>query len=157
MLKLRKFFFEKYGSFSDRRIKNLNKCNRFIVDTRADNGIASNGSLYGWFCGIQITVDSDDEIKIWLSGSIPTSIEINQILKLVQIKNPYIGSEDVCLCVTHNNYELLLDLANSIKRITAPGNRYSEPSYKYMCPRTSFTLLQLHGFLKEFGWESKRE
>lgn len=155
MLKLRKFFFEKYGSFADKRIKNLNKCNQFIVDTRADNGIASDGNLYGWFCGIQITVDSDDEIKIRLSGSIPASIEVNEIFKLVQIENSYIGSKDVCLCVTRNNYELLLDLANSINKITAPGNRYSESSYKYMCPRTSSSFLQLHGFLKEFEWESK--
>lgn len=43
---LKKHLFDAYKGFSDKRIKNLNKGNTFIIDDRSPKDIDSKGGLY---------------------------------------------------------------------------------------------------------------
>lgn len=150
---LKAHLFARYGSFADKRIKNLEKSRRFIADSRDRGDFASDGSLYGWFCSIFVDVVSDDEVNIILSGDIPDSPNVNEILSNLggTLGGPHYAPR-MQLTVTKRDLRMLRKLAAEVDSIVAPGRRYSTPSYKYMCPRTASSLRDLAKYLEEF-WE----
>ena len=144
---LKSHLFNRYGSFADKRIKNIDKGKTFIADSRSAGGIASDGSLYGWFCGILVEVPSDEEVRLALFGSKPRSRPVDETI-LALGGSP--ESERVELHIKNETLHLLRKLADNIAAIVAPGRRYSVPGYKYMCPRTASSLRDLAGYLDEF-------
>ena len=144
---LKTHLFGKYGSFADKRIKKIDKGRSFIGDSRDSGGIASDGSLYGWFCGILVNIDSDDEARVTLSGNIPKSTAVSPIMTEL---GGAIGAPRVELRIRRESLPLLRNLAAEIDAIVAPGKRYATPSYKYMCPRTGSSLRELATYLEEF-------
>ncbi len=145
-LALKTHLFSRYGSFADKRIKKVEKGRAFIGDSRARGGIASDGSLYGWFCGILVEVESDDEVRVTLSGDIPDTAAVNALFGSLG------GTPDssrVELRISKESLPQLKKLAAEIDSIVAPGRRYSTASYKYMCPRTASSLRTLAAYLEE--------
>ena len=80
-MNIRKHLYACYGSFADKRIKRIEKGHTFIGDTRDNGGIASDGSLYGWFCGVWVDVDSDEEVRVTLIGNIPRSPSVDTVFE----------------------------------------------------------------------------
>ena len=154
MIALRKHLYERYGSFADRRIKDPSKSNRFIADTRAENGIASDGSLYGWFCGIILLVDNDKQVELVFTGNIPSSVEVDrQFQQLHAESNGKDYNRTVTVSVGEAELPTLLALADAIEGIVKPGRRYDTPNYKYMCPRTAYSIREVARHLTDF-WKA---
>lgn len=76
--------FECYGGFADKKIKDVSKSRRFFVDDRGNGGLASDGTLYGWFCGVVVDVESDDAVLILLEGNVPNDPQVNQTLSALE-------------------------------------------------------------------------
>lgn len=146
-LALKTHLFSRYGSFADKRIKKIEKGGSFIGDSRANGGIASDGSLYGWFCGILVDVESDEEVRVTLFGSVPTSPLVDSKITLL---GGVPGEDRIVFRVRKENLVELNSLAVEIAAIVAPGRRYSTAGYKYMCPITATSLRKLAEYLKEF-------
>ena len=144
---LRRHLYDCYGSFADRRVKRIEKGRTFIGDTRDEGGIASDGSLYGWFCGISVDVDSNTEVYLTLSGNIPRSPSVDTIFEKLGVAPNALRIE---FKINKERVPILRELADNIASIVAPGRRYSTPNYKYMCPRTSDSLRKLAGYLEEY-------
>ena len=68
---LKSAFLAEYGHFADRRIKNIDRASRFLVDDREQGGLASDGQPFGWFCEVIADVLGDDKIRVTLQGQIP--------------------------------------------------------------------------------------
>jgi hypothetical protein len=144
---LRKHLYACYGSFADKRIKRIEKGHTFIGDTRDNGGIASDGSPYGWFCGIFVNVDSDEEVLVTLFGNIPRSSSVDAIFEKLGASP---SASRIEFAINKERVPILHELADKIASIVAPGRRYSTPNYKYMCPRTAESLLKLAGYLERY-------
>lgn len=132
-----------YGGFADKRIKNLDKGNRFIVDDR-DQGQTrdAHGQLYPWFCQMALEVISPQSMKLTMHGNVPTSPSVESWIdanNAVRIEAPK-GLE---LSIQLGEEARLVGLADLIDAIVKPPARYSVPSYKYVCPRTATALRTL--------------
>jgi hypothetical protein len=143
---LRRHLYSCYGSFADKRIKKIEKGRTFIADTRNEGGIASDGSLFGWFCGILIEVDSEIDVSVSLSGNIPRSPSVEVVFKKLgaSSSDPFITFK-----IDKERISMLCELSDNIASIVASGQHYSTPNYKYMCPRTAKSLRRLAGYLEE--------
>ena len=147
LYKLRKHLYGCYGSFADKRIKRIEKGRTFIGDTRDDGGIASDGSLYGWFCGILVNVDSDEEVLVTLFGNIPQSPSVDAVFEKLGASP---SASSIEFEINKGRIPILHELSEKIASIVAPGRRYSTPNYKYMCPRTAESLRKLAGYLEGY-------
>lgn len=144
---LKRALLDEYGSFADRRIKNIDRGDRFIVDGRTDSDIASDGQVYGWFCSMFLEVRSVDHVTLHLTN-VPTSDAVDGWLAA--------HSESVGrghrVAIGRGSEEILAEFAAHVNAITAPGRRYSVPSYKYAVPRVVDALGRLARALRR-GWQ----
>jgi hypothetical protein len=143
---LRGHLFKCYGGFAHKGIKDLAKERRFFVDDRQNQGLSSDG-LFGWFCGIVVDVNSDNEVQVYLDGSRPDSPQVKESLARLGAFEQW---DCLCFKITREQIPLLKTLAKQIRAIVARGKRYSVPSYKYMCPRTADSLEKFAGHLDRF-------
>lgn len=147
LYELRRHLYDCYGSFADKRIKRIEKARTFIGDTRDEGGIASDGSLYGWFCGILVDVDSDTEVCVTLFGNIPRSSSVDDVFEKLGVS---VSASRIEFEINKERVPILRELAEKIASIVAPGRFYSTPNYKYMCPRTAESLRKLAGYLEGY-------
>ena len=150
-LEIKHFLLGKYGSFSDRRIKDPNKGNLFIIDDRTQRDIGSDKQLYGYFCQIYAEIESNESVKVSLFGNIPIS---DGVLDWIS-SNPCQFQETnydskLIFTVTKGSQQLLLTLAENIEAIVKPGKRYDTANYKYVCPRIAKSLKTFEQYLSEF-------
>jgi hypothetical protein len=143
---LRGHLFKCYGGFASKKIKDLAKERRFFVDDREHGGLSSDG-LYGWFCGIVVDVESDNEVLVTLEGSIPDSPQVKDTFSKLGAFDQW---GNTCFKVQREQIPQVKTLARRIRDIVAPGHRYKVASYKYMCPRTADSLDRLADNLDEF-------
>ena len=92
---LKQAFLDEYGSFSDKRIKNVDRGSAFMVDDRADGGVASDGSVYGWFCEVFVNVIDQDRVLVTLRGQIPKGVAVDAWMEKydVMIGRPFFHDE----------------------------------------------------------------
>lgn len=145
-LALKKALVEKYGGFSDKRIKRLETGKTFIVDDRSGGDEGSAG-LYSTFCMVFATVKGQDEVEVLLHGNVPASAEV----KAWFATHGSLDNRSGTFVVKPESAGLLLELAKVLRRITAPGKTYSVPSYKYVVPRTAESLERLGAVLTSFA------
>ena len=141
---LKAHLFDAYGGFADKRIKDLAKSNRFIVDDRKQGDIGADGKLYSSFCSIFARVTANDTLEVTLHGNVPTSSAVEGWAQSCGAKLA-IGIEST-LTVTLGLGEVgrVRELAEHIAAIVAPNApRYSVAAYKYTCPRTAQSLQRL--------------
>jgi hypothetical protein len=143
---LKKVLFDAYGGFADKRVRNLDTGNRFIVDDRGPGDFDARKQLFLWFCQIFVDVLGPASIKVVLRGDVPTSPSVREWLAAHGAQQSNFGIE---FTIQPGQLEDLRDLANRIARIVAPGNRYEVPSYKYVCPRTAGSLMHLQSVLQK--------
>lgn len=143
--KLKEALLATYGSFADRRIKNIDVGDRFIVDGRMPSDIASDGNVYGWFCSMFLGVKQPDEVMLSIMN-IPTSPRVEEWLAKYAAA---FGTNRIE--IKRDQEAILTDLADRVKAITVPGSRYDVRHYKYAVPRVVSALNTLRLALAE-GW-----
>jgi len=155
MSALKKILFDEYGGFADKRIKDIDKGNKFIVDDRDDSDIGANGKLLSYFCMIFVEVLSNEKVFVELYGNIPIGKTVKNWLakKEYEIKTLPMHSI-LSIEINQGDQGILKELAESIESIVAPGApRYNVKSYKYVCPRTAKSLDRLRKILDK-AWEN---
>lgn len=138
---LKRHLFDAYDGFADKRIKNLAKSNRFIVDDRGPNDVGADKNLYPWFCLMFVEVTGPTTIELRMHGGVPFSDEIAAWLDEGNGTTEPNGS--MKLPVTVGEQDRLRHLARLVKHIVAPGQRYPVSAYKYVCPRVAKSLEHL--------------
>jgi len=148
---IKQFLFEKYKGFSDKRIKKIESGDTFIVDDRTKSDEGSNGALYPNFCMIFLTIRDSEKLVLQLSGNVPSS---HGLSKFIEQNKAIIstGVRNLEIKILKSNYHILDELARLIEDIVAPGNRYSDRSYKYVCPQTAKSIRRLRTNLDQI-WD----
>jgi hypothetical protein len=154
MRALKKILFQAYGGFSDKRIKNLDKGDRFIADDRNDSDIGADGNLRSYFCMIFVEVRSNESVTLGLSGNIPNGKNVKHWFTLNKSKvETSINKSNLSININKGEQGFLNELAIAIDSIVAPGApRYNVKSYKFVCPRTARSLCRLKKILDE-AWK----
>ena len=140
---LKKVLFDAYDGFSDKRIKNLEKGDTFIVDDRSDDDFDAKGRLYLWFCQVLVTVLNEGEIKITFRGQLPMSEAVQDWLDWHLAIEEETKPHSWHVNLQRGEQFTLRDLASEIISIVNSGERYDEKAYKFVCPRLENTLLNL--------------
>jgi D-ribose pyranose/furanose isomerase RbsD len=144
---LKRILFGTYEGFADKRLKNLDKGNYFIVDDRRDADYDARGDLFLWFCQIGLTVDDDhDKVTLTLRGGVPDSAKVAAWLEKMGAKKTAFATE---VEIAKGNEDDLMELASAFRAIVRPGARYDVKAYKYVCPRAAAALTRLRDTLHE--------
>lgn len=146
---LKKKLFDEYDGFADKRIKNLDKGQRFIVDDRSPRDFGARG-LYSYFCSVFADVLADDRVQVVLSGNVPASQGVDDWAAKYQARKNDGISSSLSFIVERGNESTLNELAECIDGIVAPGKRYDTSNYKYVCPRTAKSLRRLANVLSDY-------
>ena len=158
MLELKKRLFSSYNGFSDKRIKNLEKGNTFIVDDRKESDKDARNELYLHFCMVYVRVMDRESVEVELRGNVPIS---DNITKWANINGASISAgiqPSLKFNVTPRDVIRLNELADLLLSIVQRGApRYKVPSYKYVCPRTAKSLKKLETILKDHWGEITME
>ncbi len=146
---LKQVLFDEYEGFSDKRLKDTSRGSTFIIDDRTDGDIGAKKQLYSYFCKMFAVVESKEQITIRMTGNVPKSSSVTNWMN----DNDHDYSEDIFNSLTFkihpHDCDKLKSLAKAIKSIVKPGAKYDTPNYKYVCPRTSDSLLRLHRLLSK--------
>ena len=148
VLQIRKFLFEAYDGFADKRYKDLSKSNRFIVDDRSPSDLDAPGRLFNYFCSVFVEVDRPDKVEVFLYGNIPMSAGIEKWISANRATEECSG-KGLRIVVSSGQEFVLEELASLMRAIVERGARYSVKSYKYVCPRTAHSLERLAGNLRK--------
>lgn len=119
MRTLKEALLREYGSFADKRIKNIDKGSRFLVDDRHDGGLASDGTPYGRFCSISAEVTDADTVRVVLSN-LPEGPSVAAWAGAMGITGSSARTE---LAVTRETLGLLTGLAEAIWLPERPGTQ----------------------------------
>lgn len=147
---LKKKLFDEYGGFADKRIKNLDKGQCFIVDDRSPRDFGADQRLYSYFCSVSADVLADDRVQVILSGNVPISQSVDDWAVKYQVRKTDDISSSLSFIIERENESILNELAECIDAIVAPGKRYDTPNYKYVCPRTAKSLRRLANVLSDY-------
>jgi hypothetical protein len=145
MSKLKRTLFDEYNGFADKRIKNLDRGNRFIVDDRVESDVGADRKLLSYFCMIFAEVLSETEVRVLLHGNVPVGERVRKWISAHGGDMQDTGlRESLTFTVTKDRLGILGELAEAVESIVAPGApRYEVKSYKYVCPRTAHSLRRL--------------
>lgn len=147
---LKQILFNEYDGFSDKRIKNLKKGNTFIVDEldSSDFGSASQ-QLLGGRCRVFLKVNDTAEIELSLTKSVPLDDNVRKIIQDTGGIIEKSGVDDlVKILIDLKKLDVLSSLATAFEQIIKKP--YSEPSFKYSCPKTATALRRLKKVLATF-------
>jgi hypothetical protein len=138
-----------YGHFADKRIKKLERGSTFIVDDRGPNDVGADRHLYPTFCMVFAEVKSASEVEVKLYGNVPDSPTVRAwAQKTGAVLGPGRPTRSLAFTVTEPSLGKLVELVAAVSAIVERGApRYAVASYKYVCPRTARSLLQLRSAL----------
>jgi hypothetical protein len=138
-----------YGHFSDRRIKNIDRGSVFIVDDRGPGDFGADKQLFSVFCMIFADVKAADNVEVNLHKNVPVGPSVSAWSSRVGARVVSSSlAKSLSFNVSPTSLRHLEELAAAVRAIVAPGApRYTERSYKYVCPRVSASLLRLRKVL----------
>lgn len=137
---LKKVLFEAYEGFADKRIKNLDKSDRFIVDDRGSGDYDARHELFLWFCQIIVDTVDAETIVVTYRGDVPTSPAVAAWFEGHGAVDTPFGRQ---VTIKRGGQTDLTALAQAIAAIVASGARYPVRSWKYVCPRTAASTHRL--------------
>lgn len=143
---LRGVLFDEYGS-PDKRIKRLEKIPSFIVDDRTGRDHGADENLYSWFCTIAAEPLAGGDLRVTLEGNVPSSPGVASWIQRHGAALEGGVPSRLEFIVERGGQAKLRGLASAFRDIVAPGRRYSERSYKHVCPRTADSLERLQRVL----------
>ena len=130
MSHIKRVFFDTFGGFADKRIKNLVKGKTFVVDGRSKSNLDSTGRPFATFCIILADVLSDTEVEVRLSGNIPVGKQVKAWLTTNGLKIRDQLTKSLTIKVSPGKQSMLDGLADAMMSIVATGAPwYDEPSY----------------------------
>ncbi len=140
-----------YGGFADKRIKKAESGKTFCIDDRIEGEHGAGGHLLSYFCTMFAKVRDDGRVEVLLDRNTPTSSIVLDTAKsigaTVFTMEPHTR---ITIVLAASEGQKLRALASAMRTITAPGNRYSVPSYKYVVPRTAGSLERFADALDEY-------
>ena len=140
---LKELLFATYGGFADKRIKNLDRDEPFIVDDRTDGDYDARHELYLWFCIMSVRVRDERRVTLAFRGGVPMSADVNEWIRTHGGVETNLGFE---VDITPESVNNLDDLANRMLAIIK--RRYEVPAYKYVVPRTVDSIARLSKMLR---------
>lgn len=135
MRELKQALLAEYGSFADKRIKNIDTGHLFIVDDREGGDVG-----YLWFCMVFADVQDANTVKVSLAQGVPYGPSVDEWCRKTGVAA---GKKAIEFTVTSATLERLTSLGNALQQIVRPGARYEEAAFKYVCPRTARSLERL--------------
>jgi len=150
---LKQALLDEYSHFADRRLKNIDKGDRFIIDDREGNrSYGSDGTPYGWFCEMYADVENPTSINVAIVGPLPTNDAVEKWMTkndVKLVKGQYGARDRHIFTVTPANVDMLASFAKALKSLGLDKNRRSKSDY-YVCPRIASCLLRLQEVLKAY-------
>jgi hypothetical protein len=110
------------------------------ASTRIDDRRESDG--YPGFCEIHVSAPAPDGSSVLLELSpAPHNAEVCELVERHggQIRQGSLGAT-IQLSLTFRDARHVRDLARAIRRVTRRGQRYPDPNWKWICPRTADSL-----------------
>lgn len=148
---LKQMLLTEYGSFADKRIKDIDKGFRFIVDDRDKHpSFGSGGEPFGWFCQMFADVNGPNALLLTIRGPLPKSDRVQEWIDANEMRSSGNHHE---MTLTPENVDNLQGLADALRAIVAKGETYDAPSHKYTCPRVASCLERLDEVLSRH-WTS---
>lgn len=105
--------------------------------------------VYPGFCEIHVTAQAADGSSVLLELSpAPYNPEVCGFVEGLggQVTQGSFGAT-IRLRLSHGDARPIRDLARVIRRVTGRGQRYPDPNWKWICPRTAASLERLAGVL----------
>ena len=147
---LKQALFDAYGGFADKRIKNIDKGNLFIIDDRTETDEDARGDLFLWFCQILAEVVDQDTIKITMSGGVPVGPLVTTWFAAHGADASDRGRQFV---IRGGEESGLTELASAFLSIVRPRARYPVKAYKYVCPRVAAALVRAQRIMHQ-AWQT---
>ncbi len=149
---IKRAFLAEYGHFADRRIKDLDKSDRFIIDDRDGGGpsFGADRTPYGWFCEMFADIKQPDIVQITIEGPLPTGDSVIVWLTQNSVKpNDRFGSgrSQYRFVVSPHNLDKLLSLADALNKLIANRNAKRDNSDWFTIPRIAACLGRVHRVL----------
>jgi hypothetical protein len=104
----------------------------------------SSQDVYPAFCDIHVTVPDFEGKTFWLElRHPPLNAEVTEFLEDQDCEFRYTA---LCTIISLHltvaiGSKVIKDLGRAIRRVTGRGQRYSDPNWKWICPRTSDSLV----------------
>ncbi|MDE2464987.1 MAG: hypothetical protein KGO02_14895 [Alphaproteobacteria bacterium] len=149
---LKQALLDEYGHFADRRLKNIDKGSRFIIDDRDGGGpsFGADGTPYGWFCEMFADVETAQPLKVTIKGPLPTGDAVIAWMKANGsnfVEDRYSFRDSRIFVVTPTDKDKLLSLAKALESLIANSGQKRERSDYFVCPRIAASLRRLHQLL----------
>lgn len=146
MSSLRDHLLDAYGGYADKRIKNRSLDRPIKIDD------GSPRDVYPHHCSIFVRVpDRTGETLTLTLQHCPHSPD------LIALVNKHGGTAtisehgcDIRLNLNANQISTVTSLAIAVSKVTKRGNRYPNPNWKWIGPRTAGSLRRLAKVLKEY-------
>lgn len=144
-----------WAEYGDGKRVNLAKKRSFVIDDRQPRDYDAQKKLFLWFCAMDVTADSPDEVCLHLRGGVPWSDVIAEWLECHGAVVRGEPVEFVSLKINSSNTERLEELAGLIEAVLRRGRRYEVAAWKYVVPRTASSLRRLRSLLST--WWQRRQ
>lgn len=141
---MKRALFDAYDGFAEKRLKNIENDAPFIVDDRSSGDFGADKQLFLWFCQMFVEVNSGDCIQVTMRGGLPDSADVAAWFDTIGAQDDARGKT---FEIGVGQQDALLDLADRMEAIIAPGKRYPVAAYKYVCPRTAGSLRRMHSVI----------
>ncbi len=144
MYQFKKYLFDEYGGFGDKRVKDITKDCPFKIDDQSKDDKPEH------FCGIFISVVEGTIFELHLTNNAPFN---SKLKKMIESKGGEVCHGDynsIRVKLNSKDHDFVLKLSDEIKGLVAPGKRYSNPNWKWSCPRTANSLKHFSKVLKNY-------
>jgi hypothetical protein len=156
MEELKRYLYDFYGGFADKRIKHFDNGDIFIADDRGEKDHNAFGRVYSSLCMVLVRVRGATWVNVLLRGNLPVTYELRCWAR--EAGAGLENGDDPCLMfpITPETLGRLGTLADVIEEVVdRDAAPYCVRSLKYACPRTAHSLRRLKSVLREF-WGSRQ-
>ncbi len=144
MYQFKKYLFDAYGGFGDKRVKDITKDYSFKIDDQ------DTDDKHEYFCGIFVKVIEGSKFELHLTNNAPFNSKIKSMVKAKGGKVQERDYKSIEVNLTSKDYDFVSKLAVEIQGLVARGKKYNNPNWKWLCPRTANSLSHFSGILKKY-------
>jgi hypothetical protein len=150
-LELKRFLFDAYGGFADKRVTRVERGNTFIIDDRKPEDSTGRGALSKTFCRIFARVVGEDQIVLSLHENAPIDYAVR---KLVESRGGRTGEHfgatylSVTIHATESKY--VRQLAQAIEAMVDDATDLPQSTLQRTCTRVASSLHRYADCLVEY-------
>jgi|GEM_PF-4411444 hypothetical protein len=144
---IKKALLAEYRHFADKRLRDIDRAKRFIVDDRESKqpSFGSGGVPFGWFCQMFADVHAPDSVELTIRGPLPMGPEVEAWMQRNGMQ------DDQRFEFGPKNADELLVLAAAMRAVGRRAKRSNSDCY--MGPRIASCLARLHRALTQY-WKT---